>query len=167
MSESLKKLGQGDAAALFCHVAAGLNAGGMASGTCTDTYGAGEAGPSGDGCGPDVTIARVGPGIVRIVLRPQSSISKADGAWASAKLLALADGNPLGVLLEVTGVESVSREAIEFYSGATSVAAFALLGRSPVDKIIAHSLRGLTWPNCPSRYFVDEQEALAWLTGYC
>ncbi|MDP9889537.1 hypothetical protein [Pseudarthrobacter enclensis] len=54
----------------------------------------------------------------------------------------------------------MSREAVTFYSEATHVTAFALHGSTAVDKVIAHGLRGLVWPHCPVRYFVDEEEAL-------
>jgi hypothetical protein len=143
------------------------NAGGMASGVCSDTDSTGEVGPAEEEPTPNVAISCVRPGILRIVLQPQSRISPADGALASARLLALGDGKRVGVLLEITGVESVSKEAVAVYSEASTVAAFALLGRSPVDKVIAHGLRGLAWPECPVRYFVDEREALTWLAGHC
>lgn len=82
-------------------------------------------------------------------------------------MLALAENRPVGVLLDITGVGSVSREAVAFYSEASHVTAFALLGSTAVDKVIAHGLRGLEWPGCPVGYFVDEDEALAWLEGHC
>lgn len=139
----------------------------MASAVFSERDSIGEVEPTEDEPTPHVAITCVRPGILRIVLQPQSRISPADGALASTRLLALADGKPVGVLLVITGVESVSKEAVAVYSEASTVAAFALLGRSPVDKVIAHSLRGLAWPNCPVRYFADEQEALTWLAGFC
>lgn len=105
--------------------------------------------------------------MVRITLQPQSRIGKADGVSTRAQLLALTQGKPVAILLEITGVESVSRDAVAVYSEASTVTAFALLGQSPVDRIIAHSRRGLTVPNCPVQYFEDEQQALGWLAGHC
>lgn len=116
---------------------------------------------------PRVSVEQVGPGMLRIDLEPQSHITKADGELARDRVLALAAGKPVCVLLDITGVGSVSREAVTFYSEASHVAAFALLGGTAVDKVIAHGLRGLAWPDCPARYFVDEGEAMAWLKGYC
>lgn len=135
----------------------------MASGVCADSCEAEVIDPSAGGLFPRVTLSLVGPAIVRIVLQPQSRIGKADGVGASARLLALTQGKPVSILLEISGVESVSRDAVAVYSEATTVRAFALLGRSPVDRMIAHSRRGLTWPTCPVKYFEDEQQALAWL----
>lgn len=116
---------------------------------------------------PRVTVEQIGDGMLRIDLQPQSHITKTDGELARTRVLALAAGKPVCVLLDITGVGSVSREAVTFYSEASHVAAFALLGGTAVDKVIAHGLRGLAWPACPVRYFLDEGEALAWLKGYC
>lgn len=138
----------------------------MASTEWTDTRRVGDIGSPAEEPSPRVIIAPIGAGILRLVLKPQSRITQADGAWARTQLLALTKGRSVAVLLEITGVDSVSREAIAFYSAASTVAAFALLGRSPVDRMIAHSLRGLAWPGCPVQYFEAEQEALTWLLEY-
>ncbi|UUL75433.1 hypothetical protein NG819_14620 [Pseudarthrobacter sp. Fe7] len=81
------------------------------------------------------------------------------------RFLALTGGAGCPVLLEITGVQSVSREAFRFLSEAVTVTAFAILGCTEVDRVIAHGRRGLPEPQCPSRYFSDEIEALAWLRG--
>lgn len=44
---------------------------------------------------------------------------------------------PGGVLLQITGVHSVSHAAISLYSEAAAVTAFAVLGCTPVDRVIA------------------------------
>lgn len=111
----------------------------------------------------NVRVARVRPGISRITLRPNARITEDDGTRTREELLALTGGARGGVLLEITGVGSVSREAIGVYSSAVTVSAFAILGTSPVDRVIAHGLLGLPLPVCPSRYFTDEDAALDWL----
>lgn len=153
-------------------MAAGRIAGNMALVTCTGAGRVEAFAFSGDGqsvdaeATPRVTFEHLGPGLLRVNLQRHSNVTEADGELARAWVLAQANGNPVRVLLDVTGVGSVSREAVTFYSEATHVAAFALLGSTAVDKVIAHGLRGLAWPGCPVRYFVDEGEALAWLEGY-
>ncbi|GGH97176.1 hypothetical protein ACFFGR_18030 [Arthrobacter liuii] len=97
----------------------------MASGECTDTHRVGDIGQQVEESTPRVTIAWVGPGILRLVLQPQAQINQADGAWTSTQVLAHTRGSPVAVLLEITNVESVSREAVAFYSEASTVAAFA------------------------------------------
>lgn len=111
----------------------------------------------------NVSVAPVRQGISRIRLRPTARITEEDGARTREELLALTGGVRGGVLLEITGVGSVSREAINVYSAAVTVSAFAILGKSPVDRVIAHGLLGLPLPACPSRYFTDENTALDWL----
>lgn len=108
-------------------------------------------------------VVRVRQGISRITLRPSARITEADGLRTREELLALTGGSRGGVLLDITGVGSVSREAISVYSSAVTVSAFAILGSTPVDRVIAHGLLGLPLPACPSEYFTDEAAALSWL----
>jgi hypothetical protein len=87
-----------------------------------------------------------------------------DRAFARANLLALTGGKPSVVLLQNTGVGSISKEAISFYSDSTTVRAFAVLASTPVDRVIAHGLPGLLRPHrCPTKFFTDTQDARAWL----
>lgn len=75
----------------------------------------------------------------------------------------LREANPPWVLLQITGVGSVSREAVGVYSDAKTVRAFAILGSTPVDRVIAHGLLGHPKPDCPTEYFTDLNGALQWL----
>lgn len=112
---------------------------------------------------PNVTLEDTGEGIFRITLRPGGRITKEDGTLIRERFLALTRGAGSAVLLQITGVESVSRDAVRFFSEAATITAFAILGTTPVDRVIAHGRHGLPTPQCPSRYFSDEQEAQTWL----
>lgn len=105
----------------------------------------------------------MGEGIVRVTLRPGGRITAEDGALVRERYLALTGGTNAAVLLQVIGVESVNRDAVRFFSEAATITAFAILGSTPVDRVIAHGRHGLPMPQCPTRYFSDEQEALEWL----
>lgn len=111
----------------------------------------------------NATLDFAGERIVRITLRPGSQITAADGISVRKRFLTLTGGAGCAVLLQVTGVERVNRDAVRVFSEAVTVTAFAILGSTSVDRVIAHGRRGLPLPQCPSRYFTDEQEALAWL----
>ncbi|MFF1383335.1 STAS/SEC14 domain-containing protein [Arthrobacter sp. NPDC058288] len=111
----------------------------------------------------NVCVGHLREGVSRITLRPGARVTEEDGIRTREQLLALTGGARGGVLLDITGVGSVSREAISVYSAAVTVSAFAILGRTPVDRVIAHGLLGLPLPACPSEYFTDEDEALTWL----
>lgn len=113
----------------------------------------------------NVSVDRISKGIVRITLNPGARMTAEDGAYARENLLAITGGEPSVVLLQITGVGSVSREAISVYSDAATVRAFAILGSTPVDRVIAHGLLGLPRPQCPTQYFTDAQEAMHWLSG--
>ena len=41
--------------------------------------------------------------------------------------------------------------------------AFAVLGDTPVDRVIAHTLLRLAPPKCLTKYFTDEEKAICWL----
>lgn len=111
-----------------------------------------------------IAVDQLNERIVRIALKPRARMTAEDGAFARENLLALTGGKPSVVLLQITGVGSISREAISFYSESTTVRAFAILGSTPVDRVIAHGLLGLPRPHqCPTEFFTDTQVAMAWL----
>lgn len=111
----------------------------------------------------DFSIDGVSPGVIRIILRPNARITEDDCVRARAELLALTGGKPGAVLLQVTGVGSVNRAAISLYIEAAAVTAFAIMGCTPVDRVIAHALLRMAPLNCPTKYFTDEEEAVIWL----
>ncbi|WP_442543711.1 DUF7793 family protein [Arthrobacter sp. KN11-1C] len=111
----------------------------------------------------NVRIEDAGEGILRITLRPGGRITAEDGALVRERYMALTGGMGAAVLLQVIGVEYVSRDAVRFFSEAATITAFAILGSTPVDRVIAHGRHGLPAPQCPTQYFSDEQEALGWL----
>ena len=133
--------------------------------TADDQYPLGESrGQQTLDAGPaNVSLDFESEGLLRITLRPGSRITEADGTSEREQFFSLTGGTGCVVLLQVTGVEYVSREAVPVFSEAAAVKAFAILGRTPVDRVIAHGRRGLPLPLCPTRYFPNESEALAWL----
>lgn len=102
-------------------------------------------------------------GITRVVLPAGMHLTEELAMQAAAQVRTLADGRKRPVLLKLSGVASVSREARMVYNKATSVAAYALLGESPVDRVIANFFIGFEPTGCPRRYFTSEPEAIAWL----
>lgn len=111
----------------------------------------------------DLSVDRISLGLTRIILRPNARITDDDCVRTGAELLSLTGGRPGAVLLQITGVSSVTRAAISLYVGAAAVTAFAILGGTPVDRIIGHSLFRLAPPKCPTQYFTDEENAVLWL----
>jgi hypothetical protein len=101
--------------------------------------------------------------ITRITLLPTARITIEDCVRASSERRALTRGEPGAILLKVTGVGAVSREAISGYSDGATLTALALLGRSPVDQVIAIAILRRLPRDCPARYFTFEGDAISWL----
>lgn len=110
---------------------------------------------------PAVSIAPEGH--VHLVLPAGEVITGSMAAAAAAEVERLAGRGEVPVLLVLTGVEAITRDARTVFSRAGSLAAVAVLGVSPVDRVIANFLLGGNIQPCPTRYFSTESEALAWL----
>jgi len=102
-------------------------------------------------------------GIIRIKLPVNATVTGAQAEDASKAVRAIAQGNFHPILMEVTGVVSVSRGAREVYNRSETGCAYALLGQSPVDRVLAHHFLAPGSPDRPAAYFTSETEAIAWL----
>ncbi|MCC3272994.1 STAS/SEC14 domain-containing protein [Arthrobacter zhangbolii] len=110
--------------------------------------------------------ARVGmtaDGKITLVLPPGQVVTGAMAAEAAQEIENLAGVRRLPLLLTLTGVESISRTARDIFSAARSLSAVAVIGISPVDRVIANFLLGGEVQPCPTRYFSREKDALDWL----
>jgi hypothetical protein len=72
-------------------------------------------------------------------------------------------GRPRPLLVEMTGAAAVTWEARSAFTRPCTVTRLALLGRSPVDRVLASSALGASAPPMPTRFFTSEDTALAWL----
>lgn len=103
-------------------------------------------------------------GFVRLVLPAGEPVTEEVASFAASEVARLARGERARVLLELAGVESISREARNVFGSVPNLAAVAVLGAGPVDKVIATFLiGGGIRPPFPTRYFSSEQKAQAWL----
>jgi hypothetical protein len=114
--------------------------------------------------GPEsAAVERIEDGLVRITLLPGARITSTHTADVRKQLISVFGGEPSAVLLRLDGIAMIDRDAMVQYAQAVTVTALALVGQTPVDRLVAHRLVGLTSPRCPTRYFTDPQEALDWL----
>ncbi|MET4059073.1 hypothetical protein ABIB35_000602 [Arthrobacter sp. UYP6] len=102
-------------------------------------------------------------GHIFLVLPPGEVVTAAMAADAAAEVARLGGTRSVPVLLVLTGVEAITRGARTVFGSAGSLAAVAVLGVSPVDRVIANFLLGGSAQPCPTRYFSTKQEALGWL----
>lgn len=67
------------------------------------------------------------------------------------------------LLVDMTGTATLTREARVAFSRKCSASRIALLGSSPVDRVIANFALGVSAVPVPTRFFTSEPLALAWL----
>jgi len=105
-------------------------------------------------------------GIIEVVLPANAEVAEPEARVAGAAVRALANGRRMPVLLVITGVMGLSPEARHVYSSSIAASAFALVGESPVDRVIAHYLLRSKTETIPAQFFLSEAEAIDWLGPY-
>lgn len=81
----------------------------------------------------------------------------------------ISEGEKLLLLVDISGVRSVSRDARVFFSskdGAAPFKAMTLITGSPVSKVIGNFFLGLNKLPIPLKLFSDAEEGLTWLKGF-
>lgn len=101
--------------------------------------------------------------VIRLVMPQGVEITGEIAEAHAARARALSVDGPRPVLLQITGVSAISREARAVFSSSRTSSAIAVLGETPVDRVIANFLLGGEPPPCPTRFFTTESEAMAWL----
>lgn len=75
----------------------------------------------------------------------------------------LAPGRLPPVLADLNGMITLSREAFAALSSATDLPAVAVVGASPVEKVLVAHFQAVHRPAYPIEYFERRDEALTWL----
>ena len=105
-------------------------------------------------------------GIVRAKLKPHLHIGLGDAQEAVRAIRELCQGRRSPVLVDMTDLQAMDREARVYFAGAETAqveSAVAILVRSPLSRAIGNFFMGLNKPLFPTRLFTSEEEALAWL----
>lgn len=102
-------------------------------------------------------------GFVHLRWLPKVDILVEDARAAMATVNEVCQGREYPMLVDMEAVASVSREARAVWSIPCSASRIALLGRSPVDRVLANFFLGVHIPPCPTRFFTSRSEALDWL----
>ncbi|GAA4045029.1 hypothetical protein GCM10023063_34850 [Arthrobacter methylotrophus] len=110
-----------------------------------------------------ITVDLAEDGIVEVTLPPNAVVGLPEARAAAAAVRGFAGGGRIPVLLTVTGVLSVTSDARVTYTNSVVVSACALLGESPVDRVIAHFLLRAKPGSLPAQFFTSEAEARDWL----
>lgn len=120
--------------------------------------------------GPQITCAvlsnTVLPNLtVRAVLAQGADLNAVTVAQLREQLGALAGGRKVAVVLELTGIASISRTARAAFASIAPVSSWAIVGVTPVDRLVGHILLSTEPDSAPAGYFTSEREALDWLAG--
>ncbi|MGN7150733.1 DUF7793 family protein [Arthrobacter sp. SAFR-179] len=103
------------------------------------------------------------PGLIHLVWNPDVRIEEVDAKAAMAAVNALAKGAQYPMLVDMAHTRSVSRQARAVFSIPCAASRIALLGASPVDRVLANFFLGIHTPPCPTRFFTSRAEALGWV----
>lgn len=132
--------------------------------------------PEGTTASPDLTTAPAAAapigvrmrdgGIIEVALPANAEIEGPEARAAATAVRALANGRRMPVLLVITGVVHLSPEARRVYTTSIAASAFALVGESPVDRVIAHYMLRSRTETIPAQFFLSEAEAIDWLGHY-
>lgn len=102
-------------------------------------------------------------GILHLIWEPKVRIEVHDAQAAMATVNDIAGDGSYPMLVDMATTESVSREARGVFSIPCAANRIALLGASPVDRIIANFFLGVHIPPCPTRFFTSRSESMKWL----
>ncbi|MBF0441122.1 MAG: STAS/SEC14 domain-containing protein [Oligoflexales bacterium] len=115
------------------------------------------------------TIELADDGIVRVVVNRDGEVSLDDAKRAIAEISKMTEGRSVPVLIDLSGIKSICRDARNYFAGAEAaryVSASALLVSSPVSRIIGNFFIGINKHINPVQIFTSESDALDWLKGY-
>ncbi|WP_163166760.1 STAS/SEC14 domain-containing protein [Arthrobacter sp. Alg241-R88] len=102
-------------------------------------------------------------GVIHLIWEPQVRIEQHDAQAAMAAVNAIAGDKTYPMLVDMATTENVTRAARSVFSIPCAANRIALLGSSPVDRILANFFLGVHIPPCPTRFFTSRTESMAWL----
>jgi hypothetical protein len=102
-------------------------------------------------------------GIIHLIWEPQVRIELQDAEAAMAAVNRIAGDSTYPMLVDMATTEDVTRAARSVFSIPCAANRIALLGASPVDRIIANFFLGVHIPPCPTRFFTSRTESMKWL----
>lgn len=115
--------------------------------------------------GIDATLILGNDGVLRLHWARGIAITEAAAQTAMDKVNEMCAGRSRPMLVDMATTASVSRGARAVFGKPCSVSRIALLGASPVDRVIANFVLGISSLPCPTRFFTSESDALLWLKG--
>lgn len=102
-------------------------------------------------------------GIIHLVWQPGIVLERDDVHAAMARVNEISKGSEYPMLVDMGVTRAVTRQAKSAFQIPCAASRIALLGSSPVDRIIANfTIERQNLP-CPTRFFTSRDEAMGWL----
>ena len=108
-------------------------------------------------------LALDGQGVIQLRWPRGASISETDAETAMRTVNELCGDRFLPMLVDMATTAQVSRGARAVFGRPCQASRIALLGTSPVDKVLANFILGINKLPCPTRFFTSRNDAMAWL----
>lgn len=102
-------------------------------------------------------------GVVQLKWPRGVSITTSDAESAMENVNALCGNRRRPMMVDMATTAKVSRGARAVFGQPCQASRIALLGTSPVDKVLANFILGINKLPCPTRFFTSRDEAMAWL----
>ncbi|HET7139430.1 MAG TPA: STAS/SEC14 domain-containing protein [Arthrobacter sp.] len=104
-----------------------------------------------------------GQGVLQLRWPRGVSISESGAEAAMRNVNELCGDRRHPMLVDMATTAQVSRGARAVFGRPCQASRIALLGASPVDKVLANFILGINKLPCPTRFFTSRNEATAWL----
>lgn len=102
-------------------------------------------------------------GILRLVWVSGVCIDAHGAQLAMDRVNEMCRGKQAPLLIDMATTESVSRPARAVFSKRCDASAIALLGASPVDRVLANFFLGVHAAPVPTKFFTSHDLAVSWL----
>lgn len=112
---------------------------------------------------PVMAVAVDDRGVVRLTWATGLHITEHHATAAMQLVDRVNDGTERPLLVDMAGTASLARPARMVFGRRCSASRIALLGKSPVDRVIANFALGVSAVPVPTRFFTSEPLAMAWL----
>lgn len=103
-------------------------------------------------------------GVLRLTWPRGAVITAEDAERAMLRVNQLCGDDRHPMLVDMATTADVSRGARAVFGRPCQASRIALLGASPVDRVLANFFLGINAVPCPTKFFTSERDAINWLT---
>jgi hypothetical protein len=115
------------------------------------------------GAGTEAGLALGADGVVRLTWPRDAVITGPDAERAMLRVNELCGDDRYPMLVDMATTADVTRAARAVFGRPCQASRIALLGASPVDRVLANFFLGINTVPCPTKFFTSEPAALTWL----